>query len=644
MTLVASTPINFFDVSDGDIVEWNWTFGDEYSSTEQNPLHIYILPVFNDSIRVKINPYRTVTLSILTSDGCRSTYSQSINIYDGVPETPLTCKAQFKHFTLSYDTIAGTETFQFSNRSEGESLSYLWQADNGETSTDFEPTFTFDYSQPMHKVSLTITAPDGCTDSYGEDVFIEYPDGGSWNPGDSTYYGCFAAFGYTTNYTVKTFAPALVLDFYTKSDDEIVTYRWDFGDGYTSNEANPTHIFNYPINVDPVLGDPNPFRTVCLTATTSSGCESTWCQTIDIYTGKDPYNQECYAWFKYYVPEDIVSIPEVATYKFFSTTENVVSWTWYFEDGTVSYDPEPLVTFDIFKPTQQVCLTILTADSCTSKWCETIDVSPWIIDTLIIEPVCNYTFKYTSFYPEWASACIGTASAQVVLNDSAISTEYYYWTDESFNQISESQNVENLCPTNKYTVTALTTDGCKFSGSFIFNSDGTVTEMPVNWWIYGDGDRSFVDYKLDNKNYTVEWLLCDGTIVTGDSILLTEIDCGTNEANFFIKDKMGNVIYSENVTEKAEPVSKKELGTVKPIQLYPVPVVDKLNITYTGNSTKLIRVEVSDLSGRVLLKKNFNNVKSLQRVTLDLSFLQKGIYLGKVFNEKGLIAVEKFSK
>jgi hypothetical protein len=644
MTFAAATTFDFRDLSEGDVLTWLWDFGDGTTSIEQNPTHSYNFPILPEGASVPPYPYRTVTLTITTADNCESTYSYTIDIYGTTDQGGKSCKSDFYFYQTAFDSIAQTASYKFINMAGGESVNYFWNFSDGLTSTEAEPEVIFDFSRSIRKVCLIVNGADSCTDELCQDVNINSSDGGSSDPGDSTS-GCFAAFGYTINYTQETFAPALVLDFHVKSDDEIATYLWDFGDGNTSNEPNPTFGFTYPVNIDSVLGDPNPYRTICLTITTVSGCESSWCQTIDIYTGRDPFDQECNALFSYYQPDDIVTIPEVIPYKFYSTNENIISWTWNFEDGTVSYNPEPLVTFDIFKPTQQVCLTILTSDSCTSKWCETIYVSPWIVDTFITEPVCNYTFRYSSNYPEWASACIGTASAQVVLNDSVIPAVNYYWTNENFEQISENQNVNNLCPTQTYTVTALTNDGCKFSGSFLFNSDGTVTEIPVYWWIYySNEDYPYVDYNLGNNNYTVEWLLCDGTVVNRDSILLSEIDCGTNEANFFLKDASGNVVYSENVTENSDLVSRKELGTLPKFNMYPVPVTNELNLKYNFKSTKFICFEVSDLTGRTLLKQKLYDVKTGQHFTIDVSSLQKGIYQGKIISDNRIIAVEKFSK
>jgi len=644
MTLLPSTAINFYDESDGNVSKWNWDFGDGETSNDQHPMHVYVHPTFPDGALVRINPYRTVSLTINTSDGCTSTFSQTINIYDTPVDGGKTCKSDFYFYQTGFDSLAQTASFKFINIGSAESASYLWNFSDGITSTDIEPEMTFDFSRTERKVCLTTMGIDSCSDELCQTVYID-PSGGGYYPGDTTYTGCFVAFGYTINYDYQTFAPALVLDFYSKTEDQIAKYLWDFGDGTSSDEPNPTHIFNYPLNVDSVFGDPNPYRTVCLTITTADGCESSWCQTIDIYTGEDTYNQECYAWFKYNIPGDVVTIPEVVPYKFFSTIENAVSWTWYFEDGTVSYDPEPLVTFDIFKPTQQVCLTITTVDSCTSKWCETIWVSPWVIDTIYPEPVCDkYKFRFDSAFPEWASACIGTVTAQVVDGDSLVDTEYYYWTSGAGGEFVDGPAMTNMCPTQAYTVTALTMDGCKFSSSIIFNSDGTVTEIqrdPINWWINGWGDDSYIEYDLADSSYTVEWVLCDGSVYTGLNVPLQDFNCGSNQPNLILKDGYGNIIYSEKIALRT---STSTIDDNRKIMLYPNPVENRLILQLGKIEANNLRFEISNLKGQLLIAKNISDLQLEQSFTIDVSSLSKGVYVGKLISDNKILSAEKFIK
>jgi PKD repeat protein len=637
MTLLPATAINFYDKSEGLVKEWYWDFGDGNTSREQNPMFIFKHPVVGPD--VKISPYHTVSLTVLTSDGCKSYYSETINIMDGTPYMAPDCKAQFKYYQTAYDSIGGTASFQLTNLSEGDSLKYSWQFDNGKTSTEKEPTVTFDLKQKERKVCLTVSGRNNCTDIFCDAVYIVNP-----NKPVVDQAKCYTGFGYSVNHDIKTLVPALVLDFYSKATPEATEWKWDFGDGNSSTEANPTHIFNLPFGVDQ-RSDPNPFRKVCLTVKTSSGCVASYCETINIYMNTNPPvepSANCHAWFKYYKPTDLITIPEVIPYQLLDASEGkVVKRLWQFEDGTTSTEAEPLVSFNFQKPTQKVCLTIYTADSCSSTWCETIYVTAPKVDTVYTEkPVVNgYAMRYKSSFPPQMSSCAGYAMAQVYLKDSLINASHYVWSTGA-----EGQEVKGLCPTQSYSVKALTPDGTIVSGTFIFNAIGPVTEVPINWYITGARDNWQVQYDLVDKNYTVEWRLCDGTMVRSDSIPLNSINCGASESNLILKDATGNVVYSENISLKSLATYLSPNQAIAQTKLFPNPVTDALYIQYSGNALNEMQVEIVDLSGKVVLVQHLFGIEPGQQISLNVNPLRKGIYLCRMISGKQIVGIEKFSK
>jgi PKD repeat protein len=643
MTLLPATAINFYDRSEGKVKEWYWDFGDGNTSREQNPMYIFNHPIAGTN--VKMSPYRTVSLTVLTTDDCKSFYSETINIVDGttspyVNEVP-SCKARFKYYQTAYDSIGGTASFQLTNLSEGESLKYLWQFDDGKTSTEKEPIVTFDLKQAERKVCLTITGNNSCSDTFCDAVYITDPNKPVVYPAE-----CYTGFGYSVNLTIKTLAPALVLDFYSKATPEAVELKWDFGDGSTSTEANPMHIFNLPLIDDP-LADPNPFRKVCLTVKTASGCLANYCESINIYMEKIPKDEptrQCHAWFKYYKPAGLISIPEVVPYKLLDVSEGeVVSRLWQFENGKTSTEAEPMVSFDFQKPTQKVCLTINTADGCSSTWCEVIYVTEPKADTVYTDkPVwnnTNYTMRYKSSFPIYMSSCAGYAMAQVYLKDSLIKADHYVWSTGA-----EGQEVKGLCPTQTYSVKAKTPDGSIVSGTFVFNSDGTVTEVPINWYITGDSDNRQIQYDLTDKNYTVEWRLCDGTIVRSDSIPLNSINCGSNVSNLILKDASGVVIYTENISLKTLATFLDPGQTAPTVKLFPNPFSDVLNIQYSGNPLNEMQVEISDISGKRISIQKLSAIEPGQNISLNVSSLKKGIYFCKMISDRKVIGIEKLIK
>jgi hypothetical protein len=201
-----------------------------------------------------------------------------------------------------------------------------------------------------------------------------------------------------------------------------------------------------------------------------------------------------------------------------------------------------------------------------------------------------------------------------------------------------------MCPTQTYTVTALTTDGCKFSGSIIFNSDGTVTEIqrdPINWWINGWGDDSYIDYEIPDSSYYVEWILCDGSVYTGENVMLQQINCGSDKPNLILKDAAGNVVYTENIALRV--ASTDQLGD-KIMKIFPNPVENLLNIQLGEVGAGTAQFDIFDLNGKILQKHVLVNVKAGTQIGIDVSALGHGVYVGKIVSGNKIIATAKFTK
>lgn len=636
MTLLPSAAFNFYDYSEGKIVAWWWDFGDGTYSQEQNPMHVYSLPYPAEN--VKMSPYRTVSLTTLTADSCKSFYSETINIMGNEDPMPgKECKARFKYYQTDYDSINGKVTFQLNNYSEGQSLQYNWDFGDGRTSTEFEPTVTFDVKPAEHSICLTVTGGNDCGDSFCDVLYFSVPEKPDPNQ-------CYTGFSYKINYDIKTFAPALVLDFYGKPLAETIKWEWDFGDGTTTDEQNPTHSFSLPLTNDSTYTGANPFRKVCLTTTSASGCVATYCEEIYLYMDSQPPvdpTPQCHTWFKYEKADDLITIPEVVPYRLWAASDaEIVSCLWKFEDGTTSTDKELTAYFDFLKPMQKVCLTVTTADNCSSSYCDIIYVNGSQIDTVYVDKLLwHYTMRFESYFPIQMSSCAGWAKAQVYLKDSIVGAYNYVWSTGEM-----GQEVKGLCPTQTYSVKAMAPDGTVVAGTFVFNSDGTVTETPLNWWVTGTRTTPFVQAKPVVGDYTVEWKLCDGTTMTGDSISLDLINCGSSESNLILKDALGNVVYSESINMKILATYVSRLPQGSSMRIYPNPVKDVLNLTYSGESLDEMKIDVVDLSGKIIVSQIVRQVNGGQTVGINLSILKKGVYMCRVSSGGKLLNVQKFIK
>ena len=187
--------------------------------------------------------------------------------------------------------------------------------------------------------------------------FSQKPDSGYVDP----WPGCQANFDYYFNDSIKTFVEAYPYRFVDLSAGEVVQWKWDFGDGQTSNERNPMHFY------------PNAWDTVnvCLTIITADSCESSYC--VNFIVGQQPFPPECMVEFNIAVME---SYPPM--YHFIpDSLSEPVSYFWDFGDGTYSADPRPTHRYE-YSGNYNVCLQATTSSGCTSYSCQMLQAEGYI--------------------------------------------------------------------------------------------------------------------------------------------------------------------------------------------------------------------------------------------------------------------------
>ncbi|WP_052292252.1 PKD domain-containing protein [Methanosphaerula palustris] len=227
----APYPVRFLDQSTGSPTAWKWDFGDNTTSTEQSPTHIYnqtgafnvALTASNDQASDTCTQYRCV-------------------IVNTVPAANFTANA-----------TAGRTPFtvQFTDQSTG-ATGYQWQFGDGTTSTEQNPVHT--YTTPgSYSVMLTVSEPN-----YGS-VYTQKP--GYITVTDPP------TVGFSANVTAGL-AP-LAVQFNESTNGSVQYYYWQFGDGGTSFDQNPVHIYTNAGSY-----------TVSLYAIGSNGTEA---KTVDQY-------------------------------------------------------------------------------------------------------------------------------------------------------------------------------------------------------------------------------------------------------------------------------------------------------------------------------------------------------------------------
>jgi PKD repeat protein len=132
------------------------------------------------------------------------------------------------------DTGLEGELFYFSGRGsadgDGVILYYLWEFGDGFSSNNMNPIHRYS-TQGTYKVTLSVKDNDGLTDETSRTIQIKDLD---------------ARAGFTV-INSEGFAPFTAqFQEASLSYDEVTHYEWDFGDGYRSNDRNPTHTYLEP--------------------------------------------------------------------------------------------------------------------------------------------------------------------------------------------------------------------------------------------------------------------------------------------------------------------------------------------------------------------------------------------------------------
>ena len=195
-------------ISSGNIISWNWDFGDGNTSTLQNPTHTYS-PSGNYNVQ----------LTIVSDSGC----IDSIIIPLIINPKPTA------NFTLVDDCVYNQLVVNnLSTVSPGSIAGLQWNFGDGNTSSLFAPTHTY-LNDGLYNVTLIAVSDSGCSDTLTK-ITERYPkpivDFISSNVcfGDSS---CFL-----NNSTINP-------------SDTITNYIWNFGDGSPlQSTPNLCHLYS----------------------------------------------------------------------------------------------------------------------------------------------------------------------------------------------------------------------------------------------------------------------------------------------------------------------------------------------------------------------------------------------------------------
>jgi len=364
------TPVNFTSTSTGTgVLSYQWFFGDGGTSTDANPVHSYTA-VGSYTVRLiatnilgctdtltKANAISigavhaaivaadtvcagapvtfgnastpaTVSAQWFFSDGTTSTQTDAIKTFAAPGNYTVklvnnfgSCKdsATKSIYVLPKPTAAFTITqgipcslpvsTQFMNTTVLGNYTYSWNFGDGTpASTDYSPLHNYT-AQGDFNPALTVTDEKGCKDVFTQPLTIAVKRPVISNFLKLPVEGCVP-------YLLETGASVT-------STESIVSYQWNFGDGGTSTDANPSHEYT-------VEGT----YTVSLVVTNALGCTDTLSLDKAVKVGHKPHADFIAS------PADVCASSSVS-FQDISTNGPVDQWFWSFGDGSTSAQQFP---------------------------------------------------------------------------------------------------------------------------------------------------------------------------------------------------------------------------------------------------------------------------------------------------------------
>lgn len=279
--------VYFSDQSSGNPTQWRWDLGNGVISALKNPSATYFNP----------GTY-TVKLVVRNASGTDSLVKQEFITVYANPVAAFTASDTAGCFPLPIQFSDG------STAGSGRIINWQWDFGDGSLSSLQNPRHVYT-TAGNYSVTLKVTNSFGCTKTLSKIRHIQVTA------------GIKAGFNYTAPNACS--APSTV-QFSNATSGQGNRYFWDFGDGTTSSEQNPSHVYKS-----------NGTYTVSLIAVSPQGCRDTLKKTGLITIGK---------YSDFTVPAIVCANQEFTIRNTSSPTASKASWS--FGDGSTSNSVSPV--------------------------------------------------------------------------------------------------------------------------------------------------------------------------------------------------------------------------------------------------------------------------------------------------------------
>lgn len=565
-TTIVGDSVYFTDKSNGNIATWYWNFGDNTTSFDRNPKHLFPSPGFY-----------LVSLSVSdTLKKCIDYTSEFIQV------GTVDCHADFNFIT-------GHDTAYFTNNSKGASLTYYWDFGDGLSASSVSPTHTF-AKDGIYQVSLTVSSGATCMDN----LVIPVQVGN---------VSCSAHFTYTVdtvNYTVY-FNEDLI--------GASTNLLWTFGDGHASVEHNPSHHFGYPGFYTVGLNTYNKFGA-------NGGCMDFYEEVITVGNA----GRDCQADFMYQVT------PGTTDVKFTDNSKgNIEFYIWNFGDGNMDNNLKHAKTSNQYAAPgfYNVCLDVINNFDVSNITCKKIGVG-----TLSTNCSADFEFSDTAQTASFTDKSMGSPNKwEWNFGDSIVGTTQnpsHAYSYAGYKLVSLKITTPSNCNDKTYKLVGINKPGGLKVG-FGYNAlpQKKSGGYPVDFIGVGLGDQARLRWTFGdsttNSDTTTTTPTYTYTNPGNHYVCYAVTDPITGQGDTTCQ-------WVATTTTDIPVITTNSSGSS--VSAYPNPFVNNTTIAYELNMNTEVNLKVLDFSGR-LIKTIVNTTKEKGKYSInwDGSGIESGSYI-----------------
>ena len=472
---------------------------------------------------------------------------------------------------FNFDNNNGCDslTVTYTDFSSADVVTWQWDFDNGNFSTLPNPPAQFYGAPGNYNIQLDVASTNGCTHTAIQVIDVFQSPVPSFIP-TSVCQNEIASF----------------TDLSTSSvGDPIITWGWDFGDGNTSIQQNPTHIYTITGPVNVILDVSTAFCSASDTVVVTVETAPVAAYTPDVINGCSP----------------------LAVTFTNNSSANAVNFLWDYGDGNTSTATSPTYIYINnygYDTTFTVTLISQTTFGCADTTFQTITVYP------------NPSASFTN------DATLNCAPMIVNFTNTSTGAVSYSWDfgdgsplDASVNPTHTYNNLTQFIDNNFVTLIATSLNGCTDT---VVDSVLVFPEPQFGFSTNPDSGCSPVNVLFPSVIGAVayQWDFGDGNFGTGPTPNHTYINSTTNDVTYTIQliatspfgctdTTYGQVLVFPN------PTAQFTVDSL--VGCHPHPI----NVTNTSTGGSLYHWEMGDGTLFDTLVSNFdhiyNNITGLQQ-------------------------------